>query len=768
MKTFGDTRIDLQLDEQRRRETIIHNEKVNKNRDILKRLIHCVIFLGKQELPFRGHDESRESANRGNYLELLTFIAEYDPDLHYHLSTSKVFIGTSSQIQNDLISAVAEVMGETIKEEISKAPFVALMLDETTDVSNAAQLSFVLRFVTDSGVKERFVKFEDVTGKKRAEDVAAMALGFLEEHGCMGKLVAQCYDGAAVMASGLNGVQAKVKEKIPQALFIHCYAHALNLVLSQGVVKIKECRIFFSHLSGLAAFFSRSPKRTQLLDEICQKRLPRVAPTRWNFASRLVCTLFEKKDALKDLFDYIVEHHEEFDDAAILSADGYLSNLGNFEFGFFLSTFNEIFAHSDVLFDILQNKSFDMQFCLTRVEEFCICIEGQRDRFDQIYDETVQDTGLPTGRRAHGDSRSHYKKLHNGILENILNQVQNRFKDHEKLSFLSLLDPQQFTSFHSNFPETAFASLTESYGPHFDLSRLKTELSVMYASDKLNISIHSFPTDVKRQRTWEKNVQNTRAKWSVKNPRTTYICSAHFLPDDFEEGPILMVGNTGDFATATPAAKRHRSAYFEKREKTQAEGRDLVLGGDGRADSPGHCAKFGSYTMLELHANVVIDVQLVQSNECGGSYHMEKTGLERSLAHLERQGLAVGTMVTDRHRQIAKWLRETYPHIEHLYDIWHVAKGFSKKLLAASNERECQVLRPWIKSVSNHMYWCAVSTPSGQGAQIVAKWESVVSHVQNVHTGHGDLFPSCIHGRLEGRESHKKWLEPCEWFFPQM
>ncbi|KAK5885982.1 hypothetical protein CesoFtcFv8_017064 [Champsocephalus esox] len=480
MKTFGDTRIDLQLDEQRRRETIIHNEKVNKNRDILKRLIHCVIFLGKQELPFRGHDESRESANRGNYLELLTFIAEYDPDLHYHLSTSKVFIGTSSQIQNDLISAVAEVMGETIKEEISKAPFVALMLDETTDVSNAAQLSFVLRFVTDSGVKERFVKFEDVTGKKRAQDVAAMALELLEEHGCMDKLVAQCYDGAAVMASGLNGVQAKVKEKIPQALFIHCYAHALNLVLSQGVAKIKECRIFFSHLSGLAAFFSRSPKRTQLLDEICQKRLPRVAPTRWNFASRLVCTVFEKKDALKDLFDYIVEHHEDFDDAAILSADGYLSNLGNFEFEFFLSTFNDIFAHADVLFDILQNKSFDMQFCLTRVEDFCICIEGQRDRFDQIYDETVQDTGRPTGRRAHGDSRSHYKKLHNGILENILNQVQNRFKDHEKLSFLSLLDPQQFTSFNSNFPATAFASLTESYGPHFDLSRLKTELSVMY------------------------------------------------------------------------------------------------------------------------------------------------------------------------------------------------------------------------------------------------------------------------------------------------
>ena len=53
LKTFGDTRIDLQLSEQQRRETIAHNEKVRQNREILKRLIHTVVFLGKQELPFR-------------------------------------------------------------------------------------------------------------------------------------------------------------------------------------------------------------------------------------------------------------------------------------------------------------------------------------------------------------------------------------------------------------------------------------------------------------------------------------------------------------------------------------------------------------------------------------------------------------------------------------------------------------------------------------------------------------------------------------------
>ncbi|KAJ4932726.1 hypothetical protein JOQ06_011141 [Pogonophryne albipinna] len=42
------------------------------------------------------------------------------------------------------------------------------------------------------------------------------------------------------------------------------------------------------------------------------------------------------------------------------------------------------------------------------------------------------------------------------------------------------------------------------------------------------------------------------------------------------------------------------------------EDRKLVLGGDGRADSPGHSAKYGTYTALEVPSNVIIDIQQVQ------------------------------------------------------------------------------------------------------------------------------------------------------------
>ena len=52
---------------------------------------------------------------------------------------------------------------------------------------------------------------------------------FLEDCACTNKVIAQYYDGAAVMASGLNGVQAKIKGKIPQALFVHCYETVMEL-----------------------------------------------------------------------------------------------------------------------------------------------------------------------------------------------------------------------------------------------------------------------------------------------------------------------------------------------------------------------------------------------------------------------------------------------------------------------------------------------------------------------------------------------------------
>ena len=87
------------------------------------------------------------------------------------------------------------------------------------------------------------------------------------------------------------------------------------------------------------------------------------------------------------------------------------------------------------------------------------------------------------------------------------------------------------------------------------------------------------------------------------------------------------------------------------------------------------------YTLIEFSLRCVHfkdnHILSIQSNEVGGSYHMEKEGLHRVMEFLRGENLTVGVLVTDRHRQINKWLREMHPNVKHYYDVWHVAKGIA-------------------------------------------------------------------------------------------
>ncbi|XP_048054273.1 uncharacterized protein LOC125273055 [Megalobrama amblycephala] len=84
----------------------------------------------------------------------------------------------------------------------------------------------------------------------------------------------------------------------------------------------------------------------------------------------------------------------------------------------------------------------------------------------------------------------------------------------------------------------------------------------------------------------------------------------------------------------------------------------LILSGDCRSDSPGHCAKYGTYSLIEDRINKVLDLQLVQSSEVPSSSWCELEGLKRSIRFLTEQQLQVSALITDRNRQVAKWVRE--------------------------------------------------------------------------------------------------------------
>ena len=281
----------------------------------------------------------------------------------------------------------------------------------------------------------------------------------MEKYDCVPKLVAQCYDSAAVMAGELNGLQKQVKDKYPDALYIHCLAHRLNLVLSQSVSCRKECKIFFMTLSSFASFFSNSTKRTAALDETVRRRFPKVCPTRWNYIGRLVETVRKHKGDLSQLFEEILDNPDKWDSQTYHEARGFSNVLQEFEFEFLLHIFGEVFSMTDVLFDILQTKVLDVSFCMAKLIETKSFIRRQRDEFEKVWAKCEKNVEAPKKRRRGNESldiRAQYRRLYYEIHDVLYQQLELRFAGLEKLKFLQLFAREKN---RSSFPEEAFRSL---------------------------------------------------------------------------------------------------------------------------------------------------------------------------------------------------------------------------------------------------------------------------------------------------------------------
>ena len=188
---------------------------------------------------------------------------------------------------------------------------------------------------------------------------------------------------------------------------------------------------------------------------------------------------------------------------------------------------------------------------------------------------------------------------------------------------------------------------------------------------------------------------------------------------------------------------------------------EVVLCGDGRCDSPGHSAKYCTYTFLDVQSQKVVDFKVVSCTQVSSSNTMEIRGFKEALTTIEGNGVKVSTISTDRHPQIVKEMRVSNPEKCHEFDPWHVAKGVSKKLAAAAKIRECEGLGEWIPSIINHFWWSA-QTCGGDAEVLKEKWVSVIHHVTNRHDWPGNRhYHCCAHEPLdETSQRSKLWLQP--------
>jgi hypothetical protein len=109
----------------------------------------------------------------------------------------------------------------------------------------------------------------------------------------------------------------------------------------------------FGFFKSFFTFFSTSSQRTAVLDEVVQRRLPKVAHTRWHFHSRTVNTVFEYREKLINCMEKIISDESIKHIPTIEQASRLKRTLLDNTFISWLTIFHNIMTHVDILYSQL-------------------------------------------------------------------------------------------------------------------------------------------------------------------------------------------------------------------------------------------------------------------------------------------------------------------------------------------------------------------------------------------------------------------------------
>ena len=221
---------------------------------------------------------------------------------------------THHSVQDALLKVMVDIVLGEIRDEVQKASFFSVICNETKDLSKKKQLSVVLRYFLGGEIHEEFVGF-NFAESINAEAIAQYITELLSKIGVDIKLcMAQSYDGASVMSGHVSGVQKSIKDYSEWALYVHCYAHRLNLIVVDCCKSVKHVADFFSLLQRLYNFVSGSYINSHWLSLQKELRphekpmeLKSLSDTRWKSQVAACRVVKERLDVIVRLLDIMQE-----------------------------------------------------------------------------------------------------------------------------------------------------------------------------------------------------------------------------------------------------------------------------------------------------------------------------------------------------------------------------------------------------------------------------------------------------------------------------
>ncbi|XP_063780940.1 zinc finger MYM-type protein 1-like [Pseudophryne corroboree] len=360
-------------------------------REVLKRVVAVIKFLGERGLPFHGNDELFGSTQNGCFLGCLELIAQFDPFLENYIEQhGGAGSGDSNYMSSTTVEEFISLMGakilDTIVHELKMAKYYSLIVDSTPDLSLVDRLAVVVRYVNKDGPVERFLRFVPIHSHT-GEHLENTLLSVLSEENidlcnCRG----QSYDNASNMSAKYNGLQARICAINPLALYVPCSAHSLNLMGACAADSCVTAASFFHFFERLCTFFSSSTNRWEILTKHLGKAsedlfLKRRSSTRWSARADATKALRRGYKYVGDALNEL-KNSEQQPATARSQAKALEEQLKAFETAILLVVWGNILEKLDASSKTLQktNVCIDEVVSLhSSLEEY---VQKMRDSFD--------------------------------------------------------------------------------------------------------------------------------------------------------------------------------------------------------------------------------------------------------------------------------------------------------------------------------------------------------------------------------------------------
>ncbi|XP_021367056.1 zinc finger MYM-type protein 1-like [Mizuhopecten yessoensis] len=321
---------------------------------------------------------------------------------HYWLHTTLTKLSFDSKAKTDLLRLKWEKGRDfNFPTRCQRAKYFALLADETTDKSTVTQLCECVCYIDikpeGAEVVEQFLGFVHAKSLKGVE-ICNLLVTFLQDRVIdIGKMRAQGYDGVSNMSGRHNGVQALMKQHAPDATYIHCKAHCLNLAV---VHSCKEpcVRTMMATVQEIGFAFHYSAKRMEaFLDELSgnlevqvnQERkikLVKLFETRWTARADALTTFKNALPVVVDALEFL--RGQNNDKAGI-----HLNSMLRFDFLIGLYLCEHILKTVVHLSIFLQSVSCDMWSAMEECRVVVATLRAERNNdivLAGISDETTR------------------------------------------------------------------------------------------------------------------------------------------------------------------------------------------------------------------------------------------------------------------------------------------------------------------------------------------------------------------------------------------